>query len=85
MMSNVLQYPIATEKALNITETGNTIIYVVDNVSDKNTIKKEFENTFKVKVERVNTVTGPDNIKRAYIKLKKEFLASDIAKKLKLV
>ena len=84
-MGNVLQYPIATEKALNIAEAGNTIIYVVSSTSNKKSIKSEFENTFKVKVERVNTMMGPDNSKRAYIKLKKEFLASDIAKKLKLV
>lgn len=84
-MESVLQYPIATEKALNIAESGNTIIYVVAYSSGKSAIKKEFEEMFKVRVERVNTVIGPDNTKRAYIKLRKEFPASDIAKKLKLV
>ncbi len=80
-----LQYPIATEKALNITEKENTIIYVVSYDSTKESIKKEFESTFKVKVARVNTVIEPNNVKRAYIKLKKEYPASEIAKKLKLV
>ncbi len=84
-MNNVLQYPIATEKALNQAEKDNSIIYVVNYSANKKQIKEEFENTFKVKVDRVNTVIEPDNIKRAYIRLKKEFLASDIAKKLKLV
>ncbi len=84
-MENVLQYPVATEKALNLTESGNTIIYIVSKNADKKSIRGEFENTFKVKVDRVNTVIGPDNRKRAYIRLKKEFPASDIAKKLKLV
>ena len=84
-MNNVLQYPIATEKALNIAESSNTIIYVVTHSADKPSIKREFEDMFKVKVDRVNTVIEPTNEKRAYIKLKKEFLASDIAKKLKLV
>ncbi len=80
-----LQYPIATEKALNITEKENTIIYVVSYDSTKESIKKEFESTFKVKVAKVNTVIEPNNIKRAYIRLKKEYPASEIAKKLKLV
>ena len=80
-----LQYPIATEKALNITEKENTIIYVVSYDSTKESIKKEFESTFKVKVSKVNTVIEPNNVKRAYIKLKKEYPASEIAKKLKLV
>ncbi|MGC8479473.1 MAG: 50S ribosomal protein L23 [Candidatus Micrarchaeia archaeon] len=82
---NALEYPIATEKALNLAERNNTIIYVVSNKSTKKDIKKEFEETFKVKIEKVNTVNEPNNIKRAYIVLKKEYLASEIAKKLKLV
>ncbi len=80
-----LQYPIATEKALNMTERENIIIYVVSYDSTKAAIKKEFEDTFKVKVAKVNTVIEPNNIKRAYIRLKKEYQASEIAKKLKLV
>ncbi|MEM0201120.1 MAG: 50S ribosomal protein L23 [Candidatus Micrarchaeaceae archaeon] len=80
-----LEYPIATEKALNMTERNNTIIYVVTHDSTKTSIKKEFEDTFKVKVQKVNTVLEPNNVKRAYITLKKEYLASEIAKKLKLV
>ncbi len=81
----LLQYPIATEKALNLAERENTILYVVHMKANKTEIKKEFESTFNVKVESVNTVIVPKNAKRAYIRLKKEYLASDIAKKLKLV
>ena len=80
-----LEYPIATEKALGIVDRENTITYIVKLNSDKAEIKKEFEETFKVKVERVNTVRTPDNMKRAYIKLKKEFPASEIVKRLKLI
>ncbi len=80
-----LEYPIATEKALGIVDRENTITYIVKLNSGKAEIKKEFEETFKVKVERVNTVRTPDNMKRAYIKLKKEFPASEIVKRLKLI
>lgn len=81
----ILQYPIATEKALNLAERENTIIYVVNMDANKTDIKKEFEQTFSVKVQSVNTVIVPRNAKRAFIRLRKEFLASDVAKKLKLV
>lgn len=80
-----LQYPIATEKALNLVEARNTIVYVVDLDATKTEIKKEFEDTYKVKVDRINTVREPANIKKAYIRLAKGSLASDLAKKLKLV
>lgn len=82
---SVLQYPIATEKALNMVEAQNTITYVVDIGAGKAEIRKEFEETFKVKVARVNTAIEPYNVKRAYIRLNAASSASDIAKKLKLV
>ncbi len=82
---NALMYPIATEKAINMIERNNVITYVVDIRCKKDQIKKEFEDMFKVKVDRVNTAIEPRNRKRAYIKLKSQFKASDIALKLKLV
>jgi large subunit ribosomal protein L23 len=80
-----LQYPIATEKAINMIERDNVITYIVDMRSNKADVKKEFEDSFKVKVKRVNIEIETKNRKRAYITLKKEFKASDIALKLKLV
>lgn len=82
---NTLMYPIATEKALGMVDRDNVIIYVVDFRAQKVDILKEFEAVFKVKVEKINTAITSKNTKRAYIKLKKDFKASDIARKLKLV
>lgn len=82
---NALMYPIATEKAINMIERSNVVTYMVDLRSNKAQIKKEFEDTFKVKVDRVNVEIEPRNRKRAYIKLNSQFKASDIALKLKLV
>ncbi|MCL5100665.1 MAG: 50S ribosomal protein L23 [Candidatus Marsarchaeota archaeon] len=81
----VLKYPVATEKTLSMVDRDNIIVYVVDMEANKKQVKEEFENTFKVKVVNVNTVREPDNVKRAYVRLGKEFPASDIAKRLKLV
>jgi large subunit ribosomal protein L23 len=81
----VLLYPIATEKAINMIEKNNVLTYVVDIRSKKGEIRKEFENVFKVKIDKINTEIEPRNRKRAYIKLSKEFKASDVALKLKLV
>jgi large subunit ribosomal protein L23 len=81
----VLLYPIATEKAINMIEKNNIITFMVDLRSKKQEIKKDFEDTFKVKVDRVNVEIEAKNRKRAYIKLGKQFKASDIALKLKLV
>ena len=82
---SILLYPIATEKAINMVERNNVITYVVDTRSSKSDIKKEFEDVFKVKVDKVNTEMEPRNRKRAFIKINSQFKASDIALKLKLV
>jgi ribosomal protein L23 len=82
---SVLFYPIATEKAINMIERNNVITYVVDSRANKAAIKKEFEDVFKVKVEKVNTEIEIGNRKRAFIRISKSFKASDIALKLKLV
>ncbi|MCL4388795.1 MAG: 50S ribosomal protein L23 [Candidatus Marsarchaeota archaeon] len=81
----VLMYPIATEKSVGMIERQNTIAYVVAMTATKPEIKKEFEALFEAKVEGIRTVNTADNHKKAFIKLKKGFKASDIAVKLKLV
>jgi large subunit ribosomal protein L23 len=82
---SALIYPLATEKALNMIDKNNVISYVVDFRSGKADIKKEFEATFGVKVENVNTSMTIRNTKKAFITLKPQFKASDVARKLKLL
>ncbi len=82
---NVLLYPLATEKAINMVERNNLITYIVDTRANKSEIKEEFEKTFNVKVAKVNVANSIKNYKKAYITLEKQFSASDIALKLKLV
>ena len=81
----ILLYPIATEKAINMIEKNNVLTYVVDIRAKKDEIRKEFESVFKVKVDKINTEMEPRNRKRAYIKIRKQFKASDVALRLKLV
>lgn len=80
-----LIYPIATEKAVNMIERDNVIEYVVDIRATKKQVKDEFENMFKVKIDRINVIRTPRNTKKAVIKLDKGYKASDIALKLKLI
>ncbi len=80
-----LKYPHLTEKSMMLVDRANTIVFVVDQRSNKTDIRKEFEEIFGVKVERVNTEIGPKAKKKAYIKLEKEFNAADVAVKLGVV
>ena len=76
--------PITTEKAVRLIELNNTLFVEVDRRDSKTEIKKEFEDTFNVKVDSVNTLTAK-NRKYAYIKLNKKNPAIDIATKLGMI
>jgi ribosomal protein L23 len=80
----ILKYPLRTEKAIKLIETENTIIFVVNRDANKSEIKKEVEKDFSVKVAGINTEIRA-NKKIAYIKLKQESPAIDVATKLGLI
>ncbi len=76
--------PIVTEKAVMMIEAQNVLIFETDKKIKKGEIKKEVEEMFKVEVKKVRTfIKG--NKKYAYIKLKNEFPAIDVATKLGLI
>ena len=75
---------ISTEKAVRLIELNNTLVLEVDRRGSKDKIKKEFEEMFNVKIHSINTLIKK-NKKIAYIKLKKENPAIDIATKLGMI
>jgi large subunit ribosomal protein L23 len=82
MSKRVIQYPVMTEKAVSLIERENKLTFIVDIKSNKNHIKKDFQSLYGVKVEKINLLITPKGVKKAYIKLKPEFKASDLAIKL---
>jgi ribosomal protein L23 len=76
--------PVATEKAIMKVELENILTFLVDQKNTKQEIKKEIEDLFKVKVEKVRTQIR-NNKKTAYVKLNKKDLAIDLATKLGLM
>jgi large subunit ribosomal protein L23 len=76
--------PVATEKAVMLVESQNVITLKVDKRKSKDIIKKEVEEMFNVKVQKVRSlIKGKD--KYVYVTLKKEFPAIDVATKLGLI
>ncbi len=76
--------PIATEKAVMKIEAENTLTFQVDKRKSKEAIKKEIEETFNVKVEKIRTQIR-NNKKIVYAKLNPKNLAIDVATKLGLM
>lgn len=71
----------STEKIVRQIEIENVLVFVVDRAVNKKGIKDEVENLFNVKVAKVRTHTMK-NKKLAYVKLKSDYPAADIATKL---
>jgi len=76
--------PIVTEKAVMKIETENLLTFVIDKRKNKTEIKKEIEETFGIKIDSLRTLIK-NNKKYVYAKLKKDFLAIDLATKLGLM
>lgn len=78
----ILLYPHVTEKAMKLIEKQNTLVFIVDRRANKPLIKRAVEEAFKVKVAKVRTLITSDGRKKAYVKLKPEYKAIDVATKL---
>jgi len=84
-VKDILQYPVMSEKAIRMLERENKVVFIVHRNANKTQIKQAFEKLFNVRVEKVNTLILPDGRKKAYIKLKKDYKASDVLSKLGLL
>lgn len=76
--------PITSEKAVRLIEAENTLLFETERKRRKNEIKKEVEETFKIKVEKVRTFIKA-NKKYAYVRLDKKNPAIDVATKLGMI
>ena len=72
---------LSTEKAIMKIETENLLTFEVDKRKNKKEIKEEIEKILSVKIADVKTLIRGSR-KIAYVKLKKEFNALDVATKL---
>jgi len=68
----ILEKVKSSEKIVRQIEMENVLVFVVDRAIRKADIKREVEELFDVKVEKVRTHTLK-NKKQAYVKLKPEF------------
>lgn len=81
----IVLYPYMTEKTVSVVEKENKIVLIVDRKADKRQIREAVEKMFDVKVDKVNTLIDAEGKKKAFVKLKPEYRAVDVATKLGLV
>ena len=75
---------VVTEKAVMLIEKENVLTFIAEKKKKKEEIKKEIEELFEIKIEKIRTLIR-GNKKYVYVKLKTEFPAIDIATKLGVI
>ena len=80
--TEVIFYPLMTESASLMVEKDNKLIFIVSLKASKEDVKKAVEELYEVKVDKITTLVTPQGQKKAFVKLKPEYKASDVAIKL---
>ncbi|MDT7860109.1 MAG: 50S ribosomal protein L23 [Candidatus Calditenuis sp.] len=76
---------VRTQKAVSLIEKENKLTFIVRLEATKEDVKRAVEKLYGVEVEKVNTLITPRGEKKAYVKLKPEYKASELAVKLGVI
>jgi len=75
----VIRYPMMTERSVNMIENENKLVFIVDRRATKHDIAAAIKELYEVEAETVNTLITRKGEKKAFIKLKEGYDASDVA------
>jgi large subunit ribosomal protein L23 len=79
---DVIKYPMMTERSVNMIENENKLIFIVDKEADKDDISKAVKELYDIEADTVRTLITRQGEKKAFVKLKAGFNASEVAIKL---
>ncbi|XP_045727381.2 large ribosomal subunit protein uL23-like [Mirounga angustirostris] len=76
---------LATESAMKKIEDNNTLVFIVNVMSNKHQIKQAVKKLYNTDVAKVYTLIRPDGEKKAYVLLAPDYDALDIANKIGII
>lgn len=75
----MISYPLMTEVASRLLETENKLVFMVNLKSSKADVRRAVEELYEVVVEKVNVLITPKGEKKAFVKLRPDYKAVDVA------
>ncbi|MCW3978433.1 MAG: 50S ribosomal protein L23 [Candidatus Bathyarchaeota archaeon] len=75
----IILYPMMTERSVYMIENENKLVFVVDRRANKDDIARAVRELYGVEAESVNTLITRNSDKKAFVKLKDQYDASDLA------
>jgi len=82
---SVIKYPLTTESSMKLIEDSNTLVFIVDIKSNKRQIKASVKDLYNIECDKVNTLITPRGMKKAYVRLSKDFDALDVANRVGVI
>lgn len=79
---DIIKYPTMTERSVYMIEKENKLIFIVEREATKNQIAAAMKELYQVEAKEINTLIDRQGKKKAFIKLKEGFSASEVAIKL---
>jgi large subunit ribosomal protein L23Ae len=81
----IIKYPLTTESAMKKIEDNNTLVFIVNIRANKSLIQQAVKKMYDVEAEKVNTLIRPDGEKKAYVRLKADHDALDVANRIGII
>lgn len=81
-VNQTILYPVITEDAVALIETENKLVFVVNKRATKYDVRYAVESLYEVEVDKVNVLTSPQGLKKAFVRLNPKFQAANLAIKL---
>ncbi len=78
----IILYPLTTERSVKMIQEENKLLFIVQRKADKKEIARAVKELYEVEVEEIRTSIDRRGRKRALVKLREGYSASDIAVRL---
>jgi large subunit ribosomal protein L23Ae len=82
---SIIRHPLTTESAMKKIEDDNTLVFIVDEHANKTMIKMAVRKLYDIKAIKVNTLNRPDGLKKAYVRLAREYDSLEVASKIGII
>jgi large subunit ribosomal protein L23 len=79
---SIVNHPLVTEQTVAYMDRDNVLVFIVNRKASKEDIRRAIEELYEVELLSVNTLILPDGRKKAYVKLREEYLADEVATKI---
>lgn len=81
----IILHPYITEKTMRGIETQNKLVFMIAQDANRTSVKDAVEELYEVEVDKVNIMITSDGKKKAYVKLKPEYSAEELAARIGII